>query len=260
MAPDGDERDELRPQDPRQRERDELEPEDPRQPERDEPRPQDPVQRERELEEVRRSFTAVGRRLGTLGQRQRFATVLPVANRPAAPDDAADGTGADDANGTGADDAADGTGPGADANGTGADADTDTDTDTDTGEAGRAPALPVAALQLPTVEPQLRRRPRWLVAVLALGLIFTVGLLLGRTLDRSRPVASRATPAPSTIIKTIPRTATPPSCLAAVRQADRSIDYLVRKIRDQRLRDTLESFTKESRACQRAGTTVTSNE
>ena len=239
MAPDGDERDELRPQDPRQRERDELEPEDPRQRERDEPRPQDPVQRERELEEVRRSFTAVGRRLGTLGQRQRFATVLPVANRPAAPDDAADGTG-----------------PGADANGTGADA----DADTDTGEAGRAPALPVAALQLPTVEPQLRRRPRWLVAVLALGLIFTVGLLLGRTLDRSRPVASRATPAPSTIIKTIPRTATPPSCLAAVRQADRSIDYLVRKIRDQRLRDTLESFTKESRACQRAGTTVTSNE
>ena len=218
MAPDGDEHEELEPQDPPQHEHDELE-------------PQDPGQRERELEEVRRSFTEVGRRLGTLGQQHRFATVLPVATRPGAPGDSADDTGADD---------------------TGAEADTD--------EAGRAPALPGAALQLPTVEPPPRRRPRWPVAALALGLIFTVGLLLGRTLDRSSPAASRATPVPSsTIAKTVPRTVTPPSCLAAVLQADQSIDYLVRKVRDQRLRDTLNSFTKESRACQRAGPTAASS-
>jgi len=251
MAPDGDEHEELEPQDPPQHEHDELEPQDPElepqdpelepqdpelEPQDPELEPQDPGQRERELEEVRRSFTEVGRRLGTLGQQHRFATVLPVATRPGAPGDSADDTGADD---TGADD-------------TRADADTD--------EAGRAPALPGAALQLPTVEPPPRRRPRWPVAALALGLIFTVGLLLGRTLDRSSPAASRATPVPSsTIAKTVPRTVTPPSCLAAVLQADQSIDYLVRKVRDQRLRDTLNSFTKESRACQRAGPTAASS-
>jgi hypothetical protein len=61
------------------------------------PEPEDPDQRERELAEVRRSFTAVGRRLGTLGQQQRFATVTPASTRPTSPhalDDAGQDPGA----------------------------------------------------------------------------------------------------------------------------------------------------------------------
>jgi len=201
MAPDGDEDElgKLDPQDPRGGER-ELDPHDPR-------------QRERELKEVRRSFTDVSRRLGTLGQRQRFATVHPVAGEPPAPD----GAGGD--------------------------------------EAGQLPIAVATFPELPTVEVK-SKRPRVLLAALALGLIFTAGLLLGRTLDRGGPAPTSASPTPSTIIKQVTKTLTPPSCLAAVEHADQSIDFLVRRIRDQRFLDTLDSFVKDSRACQRAGSTA----
>ena len=199
MAPDGDE-DELG----------KLVPQDPRGGERELDR-QDPRRRERELNEVRRSFTDVSRRLGTLGQRQRFATVHPVAAKPG-------GAGGD--------------------------------------EAGQLPIAVATFPELPTVEVKSKRRPRVLLAALALGLIFTAGLLLGRTLDRGRPATTSASPTPSTIIKQVTKTLTPPSCLAAVEHADQSIDFLVRRIRDQRFLDTLDSFVKDSRACHRAGSTA----
>jgi len=192
MAPDGDEHNELEPQDPRER--------------------------QRQLEEVRRSFTAVGRRLGTLGQQQRFATVLPVATRPSVQDTDTSGEAGGDAD-----------------------------------DAGLPSAPAAGAPQLPTVEVPPRRRLRWPVAAVALAVIFAIGLLLGRTFDQSSPAATGATPAPSTIVETVTRTVTPPSCLAAVRYADRSIDLLVKKVRDQRLLDTLDAFTKERRTCQATG-------
>src|SRR6266571_5922521 len=121
---------------------------------------QDPVDRERrkrEVEEVRRSFTAVGRRLGTLGQQRRFSTVNPVAVQPEARSAKAD----------------------------------------------PAPPAPPAALELPTVQP-VPRRPTWPLAAVVLGLIFAVGVLLGRGIGDARPApASRATPA--TITRTVTR-------------------------------------------------------
>jgi hypothetical protein len=44
----------------------------------------------------------------------------------------------------------------------------------------------------------------------------------------------------------------PESCVAAVEHANRTIHWLVIKVRDRRLKDSLKSFTDESRACQQA--------
>ena len=172
------------------------------------PETEDPGQRERELQEVRRSFTAVGRRLGTLGQQQRFATVTPVSGRPATPDQL-DGV-------------------------------------------GRDPDLP-AAVRLPDVE-AVPHRSRWPVAAAAVGLvlIFAVGLLLGRGIERDRPAvrpAASVQPTVTTAVKTV----VPPSCVSAVDNANRTIESLVsNRPRDQLFKTRLDAFQTDSRSCRNA--------
>ena len=83
-----------------------------------------------------------------------------------------------------------------------------------------------------------------LIAVAALGLLL-VGFLLGAAVTRAD------TPAPSTSI--VGRPAPPPrACLVAMERADAAISYLVGRIRDQRLSDTIQEFVESRRACQAA--------
>jgi hypothetical protein len=111
-------------------------------------------------------------------------------------------------------------------------------------------------------EPRPRRRllrVDLLIAVAALGLLL-VGFLLGAAVTRAgtpapRPAPQASTPpvapAPSTSI--VVRQAPPPrACLVAMERADAAISYLVGRIRDQRLSDTIQQFVESRRACQAA--------
>jgi hypothetical protein len=108
-------------------------------------------------------------------------------------------------------------------------------------------------------EPRQRRgllRVDLLIAVAAVALLL-VGFLLGVAVTRAgtpepRPVTQApAPPAPSTSI--VVRQAPPPrACLVAMERADAAISYLVGRIRDQRLSDTIQQFVESRRACQAA--------
>jgi hypothetical protein len=109
-------------------------------------------------------------------------------------------------------------------------------------------------------EPRPRRRllrVDLLIAVAALGLLL-VGFLLGAAVTRggmpAPPVTQAAAPtvppAPSTSI--VVRPAPPRACLVAMERADAAISYLVGRIRDQRLSDTIQQFVAARRACQAA--------
>jgi hypothetical protein len=111
-------------------------------------------------------------------------------------------------------------------------------------------------------EPRLRPRllrVDLLIAVAALGLLL-VGFLLGAAVTRTGTPAPRpapqassppVAPAPSTSI--VVRPAPPPrACLVAMERADAAISYLVGRIRDQRLSDTIQQFVAARRACQAA--------
>jgi hypothetical protein len=111
-------------------------------------------------------------------------------------------------------------------------------------------------------EPRPRRRllrVDLLIAVAALGLLL-VGFLLGAAVTRVGTPAPRpapqaspppVAPAPSTSI--VVRQAPPPrACLVAMERADAAISYLVGRIRDQRLSDTIQQFVESRRACQAA--------
>ena len=112
----------------------------------------------------------------------------------------------------------------------------------------------------PGPRPRRLLRVDLLIAASALGLLL-VGFLLGAAVTRAGTPAPRPAtqasappavpPAPSTSVPARPGPP-PRECLVAMERADAAISYLVGRIRDQRLSDTIQQFVESRRACQAA--------
>jgi len=106
-----------------------------------------------------------------------------------------------------------------------------------------------------TVEAAPRRRSRWRAALTAAVavVLFTAGALLGSGLAdwRAGPAAAAATTAPATPPSTVASGAQrpPQACADAMDDAAAAISYLVAKIRDRRLAESLKRYADHARAC-----------
>ncbi len=214
----------------------------------------------RELEDIRRSFHAAGRRLPA-----QFKNVRTLASPPR--DDRFAVLGGDG---------------GADAparNELSPSAHAERDPELDDGAAlvpaarvapaqaaGEARARP-AALPAGLTGAGEKARPRWsrrllVLGMLALGAAVGVGMLLGRVVARPRPAAAappvsivtRGAPPPTSIVtrivpQPVVRTVVPRSCLETATRGDQTIALLTANVRDRRLDDALKAYTLASQRC-----------
>ena len=127
-------------------------------------------------------------------------------------------------------------------------------------------AEPAPRTAAPGPSPSRRRSELRVNALLAAAaaLLLAVGFLLGATLTNSStkgpaPAASPATTGVQPPLPTSPpasgrvgQGAPPQPCMVAMERADQVISYLVARIRDQRLSDSVQAFVNARRACQQA--------
>ena len=134
---------------------------------------------------------------------------------------------------------------------------------------GRRPADPAPTAPGAGSRPSRRRSELRVNALLAAAaaLLLAVGFLLGATLTNTNtntntkdpdPAASQATTGVQPSIPTSPPSSgtagqgAPQPCMVAMERADQVISYLVARIRDQRLSDSVQAFVDARRACQQA--------
>jgi hypothetical protein len=132
---------------------------------------------------------------------------------------------------------------------------------------GRRPADPAPAAPGAGSRPSRRRSELRVNALLAAAaaLLLAVGFLLGATLTNTNtnpkdpdPAASPATTGVQPSLPTSPPSSgtagqgPPQPCMVAMERADQVISYLVARIRDQRLSDSVQAFVDARRACQQA--------
>ena len=106
----------------------------------------------------------------------------------------------------------------------------------------------------PQEAPSGRRTWRVVLGAAAATALFLAGALVGTILASDRPnllAAPAATAAPAAPASTVaPRPApAPKACADAIDDADAAISYLVAKIRDERLSESLKRYGEHARAC-----------
>jgi hypothetical protein len=107
--------------------------------------------------------------------------------------------------------------------------------------------------------PAARRRPPWLWLV-ALVLIFALGMAVDRAVVQpsakaAPPASSQAAQAPSAPLTSAaparPQVSVPESCLATARRADVLIDLLVKRTRGIEVTRALQAYTEASQTCRK---------